>query len=113
MKKFIFMAVLLFGIMAATANNQIELNHSVESISAIENISSQAEAQTGFTLYEIALMLLFAFETFVRLRPTEKNYSILDFVYNLYAAFFPNFKKPNPPQKTNFFERLRNTFKIK
>lgn len=45
--------------------------------------------------YEIILAVIGAVEVFVRIKPTDKNYSIIDFVYRLLTGFAPNLAKNN------------------
>lgn len=47
----------------------------------------------NFDITTIAGLLLGAFELFVRIKPTTKNYSILHLATTIIDAIFPNRKK--------------------
>ena len=72
-----------------------------------ETVINSAQNNPG-TYFGILVAL---FEIFVRLRPTEKNLSILDKIHKLISFVLPNYKREKSLQDAG--KLIKDKFKIK
>lgn len=72
-----------------------------------ENVIESAQTSPGVYVGILAAL----FEVFVRLRPTEKNLSILDKIHKLLSFILPNYKRDKSLNDAG--NLIKDKFKIK